>query len=59
MTEDRPDQGNDTDPEDELLPLKVEVTNPPDEKNPTSVDTLDLYDKSVTEAEIKEMQDAT
>ncbi len=45
--------------EEVLEPLKVEIIEK--EKiiiNPTSEDTIDIYDVKVTDEEIKEMQDA-
>ncbi len=46
---------------DELKPLEVKITNQPKEKepkNPTSEDTIDIYDIKVTDQEIREMEDA-
>ncbi len=46
--------------EEEILePLEVKIIKEKqEEKNPTSEDTQDWYDRVVTEEELKEMQDA-
>ncbi len=46
---------------EELKPLEVKVINQPKEKekpNPTSEDTIDDYQDTPTDEEIKEMTDA-
>ncbi len=55
MTEEKEEQ------EKPLAPLEVKIMNQPKDKeikNPTSEDTIDIFDIKVTEEEIKEMQDA-